>query len=89
MFGLCKYKGLFGKPGEGIHQYRAFGVGVVDVLVTILGGAIVGYCIRWFLPWWNVPATIVATFLAGIVVHRVFCVRTAVDKWLFPNAKDS
>ena len=28
--------------------------------------------------------TIIGVFITGIFIHRVFCVRTAVDKLLFP-----
>jgi hypothetical protein len=29
--------------------------------------------------------SLVALFIIGIVSHRAFCVRTTVDKWVFPN----
>ena len=89
MLGLCKYKDIFGKPGQGIHRHRLFDIAISDVLTTIVVGGIIGYAIRWFVPWWNIPATIGAAFLLGIVLHRAFCVRTTVDKWLFPNVVDS
>lgn len=79
---LCKYKHLFGEPGEGIHSLRIFDVGVIDVLVTILGACIISYFsgirLLYVLP---------AVFLLGIAVHRLLCVRTKIDKILFPNAK--
>jgi hypothetical protein len=31
--------------------------------------------------------TIIGVFISGIIIHRLFCVRTTVDKLLFPNAK--
>jgi hypothetical protein len=79
---LCKYKDLFGKPGEGIHYWRVFDIGVIDVLTTIAGAYFISYFsgirLLYVLP---------AVFLLGIVVHRLFCVRTKVDRILFPNAK--
>jgi hypothetical protein len=79
---LCKYKDLFGKPGEGIHSWRIFDVGVIDVFTTILFAYFIsfftGIRLLYVLP---------AVFLLGIYVHRLFCVRTTVDKLLFPNAK--
>ena len=78
---LCKYKELFGKPGMGIHSWRIFDVGVIDVLTTILFAYFIsfftGISILYVLP---------AVFLLGIYIHRLFCVRTTVDKLLFPNA---
>ena len=76
---LCEYKNLFGEPGTGIHKTRIMGVGLWDVVFTILGALIVAYATGW-----PVVYTILGTFATGIVVHRAFCVRTAVDKFLFP-----
>ena len=86
MFGLCKYRDIFGMPNTGVHTYRIFDLAIVDILFTILGGWLIGYAIHRFVPWWNIPATIGGLFILGIVLHRMFCVRTTVDKILFPNA---
>jgi hypothetical protein len=79
---LCKYKDLFGKPGEGIHSWRIFDVGVIDVLTTILFAYFIsfftGIRLLYVLP---------AVFLLGIYVHRLFCVRTKLDRILFPNVQ--
>jgi hypothetical protein len=34
-FSLCPYKYLFGKPNEGVHQYRIFDIAIVDTISTI------------------------------------------------------
>jgi len=79
---LCKYKDLFGKPGEGIHSWRIFDFGVIDILTTIAGAYLIslfsGIRLLYVLP---------AVFLLGIYVHRLFCVRTKLDRILFTNAK--
>ena len=79
MLNLCKYSGIFGEPAMGVHKYRFFGVAIVDVVMTIIGG----FLISWFSGWplWIVLAVL---FLSGIFLHRLFCVRTTVDKLLFP-----
>ena len=84
MFGLCKYKDLFGKLNTGIHSYKIFKISILDVAVTAIGA----YGISWFL---GTPylLTLGLFFLFGIFIHRLFCVRTTIDKFLFPNAKDS
>jgi hypothetical protein len=76
---LCKYKDLFGKLGEGAHSYRVFDIAILDVLMTCLGA----YAIYWFFPQYPYIYILAALFLLGILVHRLFCVRTTVDKWLF------
>jgi hypothetical protein len=79
---LCKYKNALGIPGKGIHSYRLGGVAIVDVIMTIIGAFFIS-----FLTKWNIWYTTIGLFLLGIILHRLFCVRTTVDKLLFPNAK--
>ena len=80
---LCRYKDIFGHPREGAHAYRIFDIAVVDVVATI----VVAYVwSRLFgVIFWK---SLVALFIIGIISHRAFCVRTTVDKWVFPNVKE-
>lgn len=81
MFNLCKYKDIFGKPNTGIHKYRIFNIAVLDVLVVIIFSYIISWIFRFpFL------YTLGFMFILGIITHRIFCVRTTVDKLLFPNS---
>ena len=76
---LCKYKDIFGKVGEGAHSYRVFNIAIVDVLLTILLGII----IHAFNPKWSLLYILIVLFILGIVAHRLFCVRTTIDRLLF------
>jgi len=75
---LCKYKNIFGKPNEGIHSYRIFNLAIVDILATIFASFLISYfCkISFFY-------TCIFLFILGIILHRLFCVRTTIDKILF------
>ena len=76
--GLCAYKNALGIPGQGIHSYRIFNIAVMDVIMTIIGAYIFSLIFRTpFL------YTSIGLFILGIVLHRLFCVRTTVDKILF------
>ena len=77
---LCKYKNLFGEPGTGPHSFRIFNIAIVDVLVTLLCAVIISKLFSFSLKW-----TTINLFISGIVIHRLFCVRTTVDKLLFPS----
>jgi hypothetical protein len=79
--GLCKYKDILGKPNTGIHQYRIFNIAILDVASVILAGYLIS---KYFKT--NIYYTLAFLFVAGIIIHRLFCVRTTVDKLLFPNA---
>ena len=76
---LCQYKNLFGKVGEGIHSYRIYNIAVFDVLVTILAG----FIIHLFLHKYRFTLILAVLFLLGIILHRIFCVKTTVDKLIF------
>ena len=76
---LCQYKNALGVPGKGIHSTRFLGVAIMDVLMTVLGAYLIHLYFR--LPFWMV---LVVLFSVGILLHRLFCVRTTVDKLLFP-----
>jgi hypothetical protein len=81
-YSLCPYAKWFGfgEPGKGMHKWgRQFGgIAWLDVLMTIAGGAVCAFVFGW--SYWN---TIVCFFLLAILIHRAFCVRTTVDKWIF------
>ena len=79
MADLCKYKDIFGKPNTGAHKYRFLNIAIVDVAFTI----VFAYGISYFLEYPFI-ITLGILFLLGIILHRLFCVRTTVDKILFP-----
>ncbi len=75
----CPYKNLFGEPGTGIHSYRIFDIAYLDVFVTV----VFAYVIYLFVPQYKFVYVLLSVFVLGIFIHRVFCVRTTVDKLLF------
>lgn len=79
---LCKYKNALGVPGKGIHYYRLFGIAIADVIMTIIGAFLISYFTKR-----NFIYILIILFVSGIILHRLFCVRTTIDKLLFPNAK--
>jgi hypothetical protein len=82
----CKYSNILGQPGQGIHAHL-FGVAVFDVLATVAVALGVWYLLRrmWRVGFGVFWLILFSLFLLSIVVHRLFCVRTTVDKLLFPN----
>ena len=81
--GLCAYRDMFGKPGEGAHSIRIFDVAVVDVVATLIGAWFIASAVDIGYGW-----ALLGLFLAGIVLHRLFCVRTRVDRWLWLDPVD-
>jgi hypothetical protein len=79
MVNFCKYQKIFGEPNKGAHSYRIFNLAMVDVIGTIVIAYIISLYNRSFL------YTLVILFALGIILHRLFCVRTTLDTILFPN----
>ncbi len=77
---LCKYKDIIGKPNTGIHSYRIFNIAYIDVLVTLLGAYVISLYVSY-----TFTTVAIVVFIVGIIAHRLFCVRTTVDKTLFPE----
>lgn len=81
---LCKYKNALGQVNKGIHSYKFMGISIVDVILTIIAAFLISYFFKISFFY-----TSISLFVLGIVLHRLFCVRTTVDKLLFPNVTDN
>ena len=81
---LCKYKNLFGEVNTGIHTVRIFNIAIFDVLFTIIGGILIQFfLLRVFSFYIDLTLVLIVLFGLGILLHRLFCVRTTIDKLLF------
>ena len=74
----CDNKNAFGKIGTRIHSYRIMDIAVLDFGVT----AFVAYLIT-LATGIRFVYTFIGFFITGIFVHRLFCVRTTIDKLIF------
>lgn len=88
MVNLCKYRDINGLPGKGIHKYRLWGLSIYDVVVTLIPACLAAYffsgsststgeIIR------NAILIFTALIIMGIIVHRLFCVNTALNVMIF------
>jgi len=87
---LCKFSNMLGKPGEGVHSFRIFDIAVVDVILTLVGAFFIYFIIKTVLKigdievnYWLYLIILFMLFILGIILHRLFCVKTTVDKFLF------
>lgn len=76
---LCQYKNLFGKPNTGLHKYRIFNLAIVDIIATFIGAYGTALITDY-----SYICSLLGLFILGIFLHRLFCVRTTIDKLLFP-----
>ena len=75
---LCKYENIFGAPDTGVHKYRIFNIAIVDSLLTIIFAFIISYIFKF-----NFLITLLILFILGIILHKIFCVKTTIGKLLF------
>ena len=55
-------------------------ISIADVLLTLIAAFFISYFFKISFCY-----TSVFLFILGILLHRLFCVRTTIDKLLFPN----
>lgn len=82
--GLCKYRHIFGREGEGAHSIRVANVAVVDVVMTFAAAFVIHKVFGVAL--WKVT---VSVFLLGVIMHRMFCVNTTINKLIFGKIEDA
>jgi hypothetical protein len=73
----CPYANILGKPGEGVHAHRIFGLSSVDIALTIVAAAITSWL-------YSVPFlySFLGWFVIGEVLHSMFGVKTAFLKMI-------
>jgi hypothetical protein len=75
---FSQYSNIFGEPGYGVHSYRIFDIAIVDLIMTVVFAYIVSRHYDY-----DFIKVLLLVLLAGIILHRIFCVRTTIDKLLF------
>jgi len=75
---LAQYKDIFGAPKTGVHSIRLFNIAVVDVVLTVIVAIIISRLTKI-----NLVLITILLFILAIIMHRLFCVRTTIDKLLF------
>jgi len=73
-----KFSDIFGKPNSGVHSYRLFNIAFIDLFFTIIGALIMSYFLNV-----NFILTFILLMLLAIVLHRLFCVNTTINKFIF------
>jgi hypothetical protein len=75
---FCKYKNIFGAENTGVHKYRIFDIAVVDLIATIIGAGLIAYFVKM-----NFFIIFAIVMLSAIIIHRIFCVNTTINKMIF------
>jgi fatty-acid desaturase len=73
-----KFSDIFGKPNTGAHSYRLFNIAIIDLFFTIVGAFMISY-------FFNVSFILIfiLLMLIAILLHRLFCVNTTINKFIF------
>ena len=75
---FAEFSGIFGNPNEGIHTYRLLNLAIIDIIATIIGAFIISYLFNL-----NFILCLLCLFLLGIILHKLFCVNTTINKLIF------
>lgn len=76
--GLCKHRDIAGKPEEGVHAIRFMGMAAFDIVGSLILATVIALATGW-----NLAVCVFVVFVLGVIVHRLFCVNTAVNKFIF------
>lgn len=79
---LCKYKNIFGEENTGAHSIRILNIAVVDFILTVIGAYIISIFVKI-----NFFYILLILLILGIVLHRLFCVNTTINKLIFGEIK--
>jgi hypothetical protein len=80
---MCKYKDILGIPFEGIHKYRFLNIAIIDMLFTIIGAFYLNKWIKKSYKFIKFYQILIILLIFGIILHRLFCVKTTIDILLF------
>lgn len=75
-----KVNKIFGEPKKGIHSHRICNVAYMDVLFTLLSAYLIQ---KYFFPKTEYYKVLIFLFILGIILHRIFDVKTTVDRLIF------
>jgi hypothetical protein len=75
---LCKYKHIFGVEGNGFHSYRIMNIAVFDFIGTIIIAWLISFIFKLHFVY-----VVFIAFILGIFLHRIFCVNTTINKYIF------
>lgn len=94
--GLCKYRDVLGKTRQGIHARRIGTVktnfSVNDIISTFVGALVIAAIFAYFGlfgantldPFTLYGIVLISLFVAGILLHRLFCVKTTIGQMILP-----
>jgi hypothetical protein len=74
---LCQYANILGEPRKGVHEKRIpiIDIAYNDFVATTIAGII--FYLIFGSYWFFFP------FILGIILHRLFCVNTTLNKLIF------
>jgi len=75
-----KNKKIFGTVNKGIHKYKIFNIAIFDLLFTLLCSIIISIYMKI-----SFITIFIFLFLISIIFHRIYGIRTTIDKLLFPK----
>ena len=79
---LFRYYDIVYKPSKlndhASPQFAIFDIAIMDVLQTIIFAYLLSYFFKK-----KFHEVAIALFLLGIIAHRIFCIRTTIDKLIF------
>ena len=75
---FCKYRNALGKPNQGAHSVRVFGVALFDVALTVIAAWLLFRVSGRF----TFIQALIIVFVLGVLAHYLFCVNTTINRFI-------
>jgi len=79
--GFCMYQNILGKPNIGFHNHFGFGFAILDFLAIIA----IAFLITIKTKYKSFPLVLGGLMISGIILHKIFCVDTVLNKIILGN----
>jgi len=77
-----KLNKIFGEKKKGIHSYRICDIAYLDILVTMAAALFIQKAFYSETEYYKI---LLFLFILGIILHRIFDVKTTVDRLIFSS----
>lgn len=77
-----KLNKIFGEEKKGMHAYRIFDIACIDVIITLI---VAFFIQKAFCPKTEYYKVLLFYFIFGIIIHRIFDIKTTIDRLIFSS----
>lgn len=75
---FCQYRNALGKPNQGVHSVRVFGIALFDTALAVFAA----WLLYRFSKQFTFIQSLFLVFVLGVIAHSLFCVDTTINRFI-------